>query len=135
MIVSFLVFSICMAILNLNKFESTYYVRLFLQIDTIINILIKTKIFYGNMITTDPFLAKFADNVNNTIFNVNGTNYTKNIDLNYPINITTFNDSFSCNSLHINDTFNQLANLTNNLLFQNTLTDNKNFQGNIHSIS
>ncbi len=127
LIISFLVFSTCIAILNLNKFESTYYIRFFLQIDTIINILIKTKICYGN-----PFsvMRNSIPNNQNTISNVfqiiaNNTSIINESTANSVNNSIRFNT--------INENYNEISNLTSNILRQKSLTDNIYFQRNIQS--
>ncbi len=104
-IVCIVIFSICVAILNLNKFESIFHARLFLQIDILLNILIKTKIFYGNPeFTLDsnqtnnhgtiqyPLYHNYS-NFNNTIFSINNESsnfsYIKN---NNSINLFSFSN-------------------------------------------
>jgi len=107
-IISFIVFSICLAILNLNKLETNYNLRLFLQIDNIINILIKTKICYGNQINTT--LNKIF-NDNNKIYVSNYTNITEvpqfynysifnnNSFYSFENNITSLNETLGLNNI------------------------------------
>lgn len=127
-VTAFFVFSICMAILNLNKFESNYYIRLFLQIDTVINILIKTKIFYGVSLGDNLLKADVTDALlNNT-----------NLDINNTFVYNSFNETSVINNTNLTNAFGELANITSNLLFQNSFTDNDtlqaNNQSNLHKI-
>lgn len=121
--ISLFVFSICVAILNLNKFESAYYIRLFLQIDTVINILIKTKILYGNPLPIPPVFGNSTFNTNATISNVFET-FVNNTGIYDFGNKSLLNDSICYNTLSGNDNLNGISNLTNSILFQREIQSN-----------
>ena len=77
-LISTIVFSISKAILNLNKLEINSYIRWFIEIDIVVNILIKTNCNYSNTIIheflnyTDNTKTKY--NINSSIF-VNENNF------------------------------------------------------------
>lgn len=128
LIVALFVFSICMAILNLNKFESTYYIRLFLQIDSIINILIKTKIFYGHSLQVSPIIGNYNESLNGTLYNAFDEILNKTGEISISNN-SLIDNSISPNKLYIGYGLKEISNFTNDVLPPNL----KNLHANIQS--
>lgn len=94
-LLSALVFSFSIAVINSNKLETGFYVRWFIQIDIIINILIKTKSSFGYNQSANLISSIFTNGANNSSILNGYNNSLSTIGMNQTFVNSNFSNTYS----------------------------------------